>query len=182
MFQIFSFNFDGLNNKNNSTKFLAIGYTLVVLGILSFIYKGIGIKLVSWLLASSLLFVSYLNLKNINELRRYASKEEISPYTRTQAILLVTAGLLFFFPERIQSLVSSLVGIYIIYSQIKKYIVNKNNPYYRFGFGSIIISLIGLTLIFSPLFLSRFIVSFMSLIVVLIGINLVSLGNKFKSQ
>lgn len=182
MFQIFSYNFDSLNKKENYTKFLVMGYTLIVLGIFSFIYKSLGIKLVSWTLAIALLFIAYLNLKNINELRRYASKEEISPYTRTQFIILFVVLLLFLFPEKIQGFVSFLGGGYIIVSQLLKILNNKNNPYYRFGFSSIFTILIGFTLILSPLFLSRFIVSIISLIVILIGLSLVSAGNNLKSH
>lgn len=181
MFQFFSFNFDTLNKKENSTKFLIMGYLLVALGVFSFIYKGLGIKLVSWTLAIALLFIAYLNLKNINELKRYASKEEISPYTRSQFILLIAVVLLFLFPEKIQSMVSFIGGAYIIFSQITKIVSNKNNPYYSFGFGSILMLLVGLTLIMSPLFLSRFIVSILSLIIVLIGFQLISTGNRLKS-
>lgn len=180
MFQFFSFNFDSLNKKENATNFLIIGYLLVVLGIFSFIYKGFGIKLVSWTLAIALLFIAYLNLKNINELKRYASNNEIAPYTRSQAILLIAVFLLLLFPEKIQSIVSFIGGAYIIFTQIRRIISNKNNQYYTFGFGSILMLLIGLTLILSPLFLSRFIVSIMSLIIVLIGFQLISTGNRLK--
>lgn len=181
MFQFFNFSFDSLNKKENATKFLVIGYILVVLGIFSFIYKGLGIKLVSWTLAITLLFIAYLNLKNINELKRYASKTEISPYIRTQCIILVAVVLLFLFPAKIQSLVSLFAGGAIILSQVSKFIAAKKNPYYRFGFGSIFMLLIGFTLLISPLFLSRFIVSIISLIIILIGFKLISTGNRFKS-
>lgn len=181
MFQFFSFNFDSLNKKENATKFMVIGYLLVVLGFFSFIYKGSAIKIVSWALALALVFIAYLNLKNINELKRYASKSEIAPYTRSQGILLIVIILLILFPVKIQSIVSFLGGAYIIYTQVSRIIKNKNNPYYRFGLGSIIMLIIGLTLVFSPLFLSRFIVSIISLIIVLIGFQLISTGNKFKS-
>ncbi|MEF9992545.1 MAG: hypothetical protein RRZ84_08200 [Romboutsia sp.] len=181
MFQIFNFNFEKLNTKKNSTKFLIIGYILVGLGIFSFIYKGLGIKLVSWTLAIALLFIAYLNLTSINELKRYAPKGEIAPYTRNQFIILISVVLLFLFPEKIQSIVSLLAGGYIIVSQLLKIINSKNNPYYRFGFESIIIIIIGFTLVLSPLFLSRFIVSILAFIIVLIGISLVNTGNKLKN-
>lgn len=182
MFQFFSFNFDSLNKKENATKFLVIGYLLVVLGFFSFIYKGSAIKFVSLTLAIALLFIAYFNLKNINELRRYASKEEIAPYTRSQTIILIAALLLFLFPVKIQSLISFAGGCIIIYSQLTKIISNNNNSYYRFSFGSILMLILGLTLILSPLFLSRIIVSIFSLIIVLIGFQLISTGNRFKSQ
>lgn len=181
MFEFFSFNFDSLNKRENANKFLVIGYLLVGLGVFSFIYKGAGIKLVSWILAIALLFVAYLNLKNINELRRYASKSEIAPYTRAQLIIFVVVILLFLFPVKIQSVLSFFGGAYIIFTQVSKFIGSRNNPYSRFGFGSMLMLIIGLTLVFSPLFLSRFIVSIISLIIVIIGFQLISYGNRFKS-
>lgn len=181
MFQFFSFNFDSLSKKENATKFLLIGYLLVLLGFFSFIYKGSAIKFVSWTLAIALLFLAYFNLKNINELRRYASKDEITPYTRSQTIILIASLLLFIFPVKIQSLISFAGGLYIIFSQLAKIISNKNNPYYTFGLGSIIMLILGLTLVLSPLFLSKFIVSIFSIIIILIGIKLISTGNRFRS-
>ncbi|MGX4599303.1 DUF308 domain-containing protein [Faecalimicrobium sp. JNUCC 81] len=180
MFQIFNINFDNMLKKENSTKFILIGVLLLVLGAFSFFNKYLGIKIISMALSIVLLFFAYLNLKNINDLRRYASKEEIRPFTNLQMILLISAVVLFLFPEKIQVLISSTAGAYIIFSQVKRLIVNKNNPYYRFGALNILTILFGFTLILSPLFLSRFIVSILSILIMLIGSYLVSMGNKLK--
>lgn len=180
MFSMFNINFDSIYKKENSTKFTIIGILLLALGVVSFFYKGIGIKLVSWSLGVALLFLAYLNLKNINELRRYASKTEISPFTRLQFIILVTAVLLFLFPQRIQGLISSLFGLYFIITQTIKIIKERNNPYHKFGAGNIFMLILGFTLIVSPLFLSNFIASILSLLIILIGAYLVSTGNKLK--
>ncbi|MGL5330761.1 MAG: DUF308 domain-containing protein [Peptostreptococcaceae bacterium] len=180
MFQFFSFNFDGLNNKENSSKFTTIGLILIILGIVSLLYKNLGINLISWLLSLSLLFIAYLNLKNINELARYTPKDELKPHRRNQMILLICAILLFLFPTRIQGFISFICGMYLIVNQLLKITANKNNPYYKFGLSNIVIFFFGITLIVSPLFLSKFISSIMSLIVILIGLNLFSIGNRLK--
>lgn len=180
MFQFFSFNFDGLNNKENSKKFITFGLILIVLGIFSLLYKGLGINLISWLLSLSLLFIAYLNLKNINELARYTPKDELRPYKRNQTIILLLAILLFLFPTKIQSILSSIIGIYIVVNQLLKIAANKNNPYSRFGLSNIIIFFFGITLIISPLFLSKFISTIMSFVVIFIGLNLFAIGNRYK--
>lgn len=180
MFSIFNINFNNIYKKENSTKFITIGFLLLILGVVSFLYKGLGIKLVSWSFGIALLFLAYLNLKNINELRRYASKSEISPFTRLQFIILVSAVLLFLFPQRIQGFISSLCGLYLIFTQINKIIKQRSNPYYRFGASNLFLLLIGITLVVSPLFLSNFIASILSVIIILIGSYLLSTGNKLK--
>lgn len=177
MFQFFNINFDGINKKENASKFIVIGLTLIILGTLSLIYKGLGIKLVSWLLSLSLLFIAYLNLKNINELSRYASKEELKPYKRAQAVLLTLVALLFLFPTKIQGFISSVIGVYMVINQLLKIVANKNNPYFKFGLSKILVFLLGIILIISPLFLSKFISSIMSFIVILIGLSLFTKGN-----
>ncbi|MGL5312579.1 MAG: DUF308 domain-containing protein [Peptostreptococcaceae bacterium] len=180
MFSMFNINFDSIYKKENSTKFTIIGILLLALGVISFFYKGIGIKLVSWSLGIALLFLAYLNLKNINELRRYAPKNEVAPFTRLQFIILVVALLLFIFPQKIQGLISSLFGAYFIINQIIKIIKGRNNPYHKLGAGDIFVLLFGFTLVFSPLFLSNFIASMLSLLIILIGVYLLSTGNKLK--
>lgn len=180
MFQMFNINFNNMFKKENSTKFILMGVLLLGLGVFSFFNKHIGIKIISMALGMALLFFAYLNLKNINELKRYTPKEEIKPFTNLQIILLISAIVLFLFPEKIQVLISSIAGAYIIFSQLKRIIVNKNNPYYRFGLFNILTLLFGFTLILSPLFLSKFIVSILSILIILIGSYLISIGNRLK--
>ena len=180
MFQFFNINFDGVNKKENATKCISIGLVLIVLGTLSLLYKNLGIKIVSWLLGLSLLFIAYLNLKNINELSRYASKEELKPHKRNQAIILFFVVLLFIFPTKIQGFISSVIGAYLVVNQLLKIAASKNNPYFRFGLSNIFAFLFGITLIISPLFLSKFISSIMSFIVIIIGLNLFTMGNRLR--
>ena len=157
-----------------------MGILFLALGALSFLYKGIGIKIVSWTLAIALLFASYLNLKNINELRRYAHKNEIYPFMRIQFVLLFGAILLILFPNKIQVLISSILGIYFIFSQLLRILKSKNNPYYKLGSWNILELIFGFILILSPFFLSRFIASIFSLLIVLLGFHLLSTGKRLK--
>lgn len=180
MFQFFNINLYGLNKKENANKFISIGLVLIVLGTLSLLYKSLGIKIVSWLLGLSLLFIAYLNLKNINELSRYESKETLKPYKRNQAVLLLFVVLLFLFPTKIQGFISSIIGAYLVVNQLLKIAASKNNPYFRLGLSNILIFLFGITLIISPLFLSKFISSIMSFIVIIIGLNLFAIGNRIR--
>jgi len=180
MFQIFNINFNNIYKKENSTKFIIMGALLLALGVLSFLYKGIGIKIVSWTLALSLLFAAYLNLKNINELKRYAPKNEIAPFIRIQLILSFGAILLILFPNKIQGLISSLFGIYFIFSQLLRILKSRKNPYYKLGFWSIFELILGFIFVFSPFFLSKFIASILSILIILLGVHLLSTGNKLR--
>ena len=180
MIQFFNINFDGLNKKENSSKLIFIGLSLIILGAVSLIYKDFGIKIVSWILAIALLFLAYFNLKNINELSRYASRNEIRPYKRIQWLLLILSILLFIFPSKIQGFISFIIGAYIIINQLLKISSSKTNPYFRFGLSNIISILFGISLIVSPLLLSKFISSIISIIVIIIGVNLFAKGNIIK--
>ena len=44
MFQFFNINFDGVNKKENATKFISIGLVLIVLGTLSLYIKTLESK------------------------------------------------------------------------------------------------------------------------------------------
>lgn len=180
MFQYFNFNFNELNKKENSTRFIFIGALLLILGIFSLLYKNLGIKIVSWSLGVALLCLAYLNLKNINELKRYASKEEIAPIKRNQTILLIVIALLFLFPKGIQSFISSILGIYLVASQVLRIIKRKDNPYYKLGLWNVLEFIFGLILIGSPLFLSKFISSIISFLIIAMGLYLFSLGNRLR--
>lgn len=180
MFQIFNINFHNILKKENSIKFTVMGILLILLGIFSFLNKYLGIKVISIALGLTSMFFVYLNFKNINELKRYASKKEIRPFINLQIVLLTSALLLFLFPEKTHVLISCIAGAYIIIYQIKKLISNKNNPYYRLRFFNVIVLLFGFTLILSPLLLSRFIVSILSSLIIFVGSCLIFIGNKFR--
>ena len=183
MIQFFNINFDNIYKKENQSKFMIMGLLLLCLGAYSFFNKYVGIKIISFSISMLLIFFSYLNYKNnIVELKRYASNKEIRHFRLLQISLIGGAILLFIFPEKIQIFISSLIGVYIILKQIINIISNKNNPYYKFGFFNIIAFLFGFTLVVSPLILSKFIVSILSILVMLIGSYLISVSNKLRRQ
>lgn len=181
MIQFFNINFNNIYKKENKNKFKTIGFLLLCFGIYSFFNKHMGIKIVSFSIGITLIFFAYLNYKNnIVELKRYASSKEIKPFILIQIIFILGALLLFLFPKKIHIFISSLFGIYIILKQIAFIFYNKNNPYSKFGFLNIILLLFGFTLLVSPLILSRFIVSILSILVIIIGFFLISISNKLK--
>lgn len=181
MIQFFNINFDNIYKKENYSKFMIMGLALLFLGVFSFFNKYIGIKIISFALSALFIFFAYLNYKNnIVELKRYAPSEEIKPFRVLQFILLVSALVLILFPEKIQIFISLLCGIYIVSKQIINIIQNKNNIYYKFGFFNIISFIFGFTLIVSPLILSKFIVSILSILIIMIGFYLLSVANKIK--
>lgn len=183
MIKLFNINFDNIYKKENQGKFMVMGLLLLCFGAYSFFNKYIGIKVISFSISLLLIFFAYLNYKNnIVELKRYASNEEIRPFRLLQISLIGGSLLLFLFPEKIQVFISSLLGVYIILKQIINIIVNKNNIYYRFGFFNIVAFLFGFTLVVSPLILSKFIVSILSVIVVLIGSYLISISNRLRRR
>ncbi len=176
-----NFNFNNFNKKENANKYILFGILLLVLGVSSFLFKSIGITIISYTIGATLLFFAYLNLKNINELRRYQSKEEVRPYTRVQWFLVLGAILLLLFPQRIQALFSAFVGVYILVSTLMNFLKFRNTYGYYFGVSKIIAVIFGILLVMSPLFLSRFIASILSLIIILIGFSLISSGNRMKN-
>ncbi|GAA0712322.1 DUF308 domain-containing protein [Paraclostridium ghonii] len=175
-----NFNFNNFNQKKNANNFIMSGVLLLIVGTISLLFRNLGIKLLSFGLGAICLFLAYLNLKTINELKRYESKQTIRPYINIQVLLIVVAILFFLFPQKIQGFFSSIFGAYLLVNQIMIFFNSRKNPYLRFnGFNGFLL-ICGLILILSPLFLSGFIAIFLSLILVLIGFQLLSTGNKLK--
>ncbi|WP_394861896.1 DUF308 domain-containing protein [Paraclostridium bifermentans] len=177
---IINFNFNNFNQKENANNFIMMGILLLLIGTLSLLFKNLGIKVLSFGLGAVCLFLAYLNLKTINELKRYESKETLKPYKNREIILIIVALLFFIFPQQIQGFFSSILGAYLLVTQIIAFFNSRKNPYVKFnGFNGFLL-ICGLILILSPLFLSGFIATFLSLIFVLIGFQLLSTGNKLK--
>lgn len=173
-----NFKFIDFSKKENAHKFILIGVLLLVLGTVSLLFRHIGIKIISFTLGLVCLILAYFNLKTINELKRYESKTTIKPYLIRQSILIVVSILLFIFPEQIQGFFSSIAGAFLVVNQIMKLINSKKNPYQSFTSFNGFLLIIGLVLILSPLFLSGFIATISSFIIVLVGFQLLSTGNK----
>lgn len=175
-----NFNFNNFSQKKNANNFIMLGILLLVVGTITLLFENFGIKLLSFGLGAIALFLAYLNLKVINELKRYESKENIKPYTRREIILIVVAILFFVFPQQIQGFFSSILGAYLLVNQVMIFIKSRKNVYIKFNAFNGFLLICGIILIVSPLFLSGFIATFLALILVLIGFQLVSTGNKLK--
>ncbi|MGL5756863.1 MAG: DUF308 domain-containing protein [Paraclostridium sp.] len=175
-----NFNFNNFNQKKNANNFIMLGILLLVVGTVSLLFKNLGIKLLSFGLGAIALFLAYLNLKVINELKRYESKEKVTPYVTREIILIAIAILFFVFPQQIQGFFSSILGAYLVANQIIFLIKSKNNPYIKFNSFNLFLLICGLILVVSPLFLSGFIATFLALILVLVGFQLLSTGNRLK--
>lgn len=174
------FNFIDFNKKENANKFILIGTLLLILGTISLLFRNIGIKLVSFSIALICILLAYFNLKTINELKRYETRDAIKPYIFRQSLLIIVALLFFIFPQQIQGFFSSIAGAFLVVNQLLKLISTRKNPYESFTVFNGFLLIVGLVLIFSPLFLSSFIASFIAILLVLIGFNLLSTGNKLK--
>lgn len=180
MFYVNFNNFNNFDKKENANKFIMFGSLLVFLSSISFLSKDLGVSIISYTIAFLFLFFAYLNLVNINDRKRYQSKEEVRLYTLLQIFLVSMAILFIVFPTKIQAIFSTLYGVFVLYKVVVEFIKNRNNPYYRFSFFKIVSLLFGIILIISPLFLSRFIVSILSFVILIIGINMISFGRKIK--
>lgn len=64
-----NFNFNNFNQKENANNFIMMGILLLLIGTLSLLFKNLGIKVLSFGLGAVCLFLAYLNLKTINELK-----------------------------------------------------------------------------------------------------------------
>ncbi|MDO7206409.1 hypothetical protein Q5M85_22205 [Paraclostridium bifermentans] len=100
-----------------------MGILLLLIGTLSLLFKNLGIKVLSFGLGAVCLFLAYLNLKTINELKRYESKETLKPYKNREIILIIVALLFFIFPQQIQGFFSSILGAYLLVTQIIAFLI-----------------------------------------------------------
>jgi hypothetical protein len=166
---LFNFNFDSFHRKENSLKFFLISFLLIGLGLYCLIYTRNAIKFVSWSFAVVLLFVAYFNLKNINELSRYAPKEEIRPYKQIQAIILFTCLLLFLFPIELQKFIYLALGIFLLIFNIKKNVIVESKYSYVLTGGTLYALIFSVFLIIFPLFFSKLITIIVSLLIIFIG-------------
>ncbi len=135
-----SFNFNNFNKRENANNFIILGVLLLVVGTISLLFRNIGIKLLSYGLGTITLFLAYLNLKVINELKRYESKDKIKPYINKQILLILVAILFLLFPQKIQGFFSSILGAYLVVNQLMILIKSRNNAYIKFsGFNGILL-------------------------------------------
>ncbi len=177
---MFFMNFNDFNKKENANKFVVFGFIMLCLGFASFIFKDMGVRIISYSVAILFLFFAYLNGMNINDRRRYQLSTEIKPYLILEGVLITVSILFFVFPTKIQEISSVIIGSSMLISNVRNYISNKDNPYYTIGFSKILSFIFSLVLIFSPLFLTKFLLSIFSFVIITIGINLFSFGMKMR--
>lgn len=89
---------------------------------------------------------------------------------------LVMSILLFVFPRQVNMILSILLGIYLLYKEIRYFLKCRNYAGYSFGTWDIIKVILGLMLIISPLFFTRFLVSVLSFIAIVFGISFIAAG------
>ncbi|MEG0465589.1 MAG: DUF308 domain-containing protein [Peptostreptococcus sp.] len=160
---------------------IILGVILLAVGAYCLSKKTIGVNVFSWGIGIAFLYGAWLKLKDFNELNRYADKVEVKRARNTSIILFVIALLLFIFPKYVNMALSIALGAYILYYEMSRYLKNRRYSTYYFGAWNIIKVVIGVLLILSPLFLTKFLVSILSFIAIIFGINFMTTGIKLRN-
>lgn len=174
-----------LNNffdRKNSKKFIILGVILLAVGVYCMTRKNISINIFSYGLALVFFYGSWLSLREINELGRYASKDDINKARISLFFLFIIAVLLILFPKTVNSIISILIGVYLIYNVMNRYIKNRKYEFYNITGFEIIKFVIGVVMIVSPLFLSRFLIGIFSTITIIFGMYFIITGVKLESR
>lgn len=173
---IYSFNFSNMFDKKNGKKLVILGVIMLAIGVYCLTKKSVGIKVFSWGLSIIFLYGAWLNLKSLNELTRYASKIEIRNARFNLLVYFIIALLLLVFPKYINMLLSTVLGVYLIYKEILIFLGHKRYGVSRYSIWNVLKLFIGVLLIVSPLYLSKFLVSILSIIIIIFGINFITNG------
>lgn len=174
-----------LNNffdRKNSKKFIILGVILLAVGFYCISRKNISINIFSYGLALVFLYGSWLSLKEINELGRYASKGDINKARISLFSLFIIAVFLILFPKTVNSIISILIGIYLIYNVVSRYIKNRRYDFYYLSAFELIKFIIGVVMIASPLFLSKFLIGIFSTLTIIFGVYFIVTGIKLESR
>lgn len=178
----FNFNLNDLYKKENSRRLIILGVILLAIGANCVSRKTMGIQVFSWGIAIAFLYGAWLCLKEVNELRRYASRKEVNKFRLIGTALLIVAILLFIFPVQVNMALSIAFGVYILWYEFVSYRRQRRYAYYNFGTWKVVKIVIGILLIVSPLFLTRFLVSILSMIAIIFGINFLTAGLGMRSN
>lgn len=173
---ISNFNFSGIFDSKNSKKFIVLGVILLAIGTYCISRKNIGINVFSWGMGIAFLYGAWLSLKNLNELTRYSDKKEINKARMKCMGLFVTAILLFIFPKQVNTLLSISIGLFLLVRELQNYMNYRRFSTVYFSTSNVLKLLVGILLIVSPLFLSRFLVSILSGIVIIFGVYFIVVG------
>lgn len=178
----FNFNLNGLYRKENSKKLIILGVILLAIGANCISRKTMGLRVFSWGISIVFLYGTWICLKEVNQLRSYASKRDINKFRLIGMGLLISAILLAVFPVQVNILLSVLSGVYILIYEFLSYRKNRRYAYYRVGSWRITKIVIGILLIVSPLFLTRFLVVILSMISIIFGLNFLTTGLGMRSN
>lgn len=178
---IFNFNLNDFLKNKDGKKIIIMGVTLLAVGIYCSTRRNMGINIFSWGLSLVFFYGAWLSLKELNQLTKYAAKSDIRRQRYYLYSCLAIAILLIVWPKWVNMVASIVLGLLLLSIQIKKYLDYRRHrlPYY--GLGDLVKLLVGLMLIMSPLFLSKFIVSILSFIAILIGIYFINIGIKIEN-
>ena len=152
-------------DKKNYKKLIILGVILLSIGFYCISRKSVGINIFSWGIALCFLYAAWLAFKEVNDLMRLRS-----------LTFLVIAVLLFIFPRQVNMLLSILLGIYLLYKEVRYFMKCRKYAGYTFGTWDIIKLILGLMLIISPLFFTKFLVSVLSFIAIVFGISFIVAG------
>lgn len=173
----FYLNFNDFYDEKNAKKLVVLGVILLSIGFYCITRKYIGIKIFSWGLSLVFLYGAWISLKKVNELSRYASSKEINMARLNLAAYLAITILLIIFPKYVNMFLSVVLGSIIVYRQLSYLFQLRayaGNSY--FSMWNVIKLFMGVALIVSPLFLSKFLVSILSFIAILFGFNFIITG------
>lgn len=178
---IFNYNLNDFYKNKDGKKIIILGVTLLAVGIYCSTRKYMGINIFSWGLSLVFFYGAWLALKELNQLTKYAAKSDIRKQRYYLYGCLLMAILLIIWPKWVNMVASIVLGILLLSIQIKKYLDYKRHmlPYY--GLTDLVKLLVGLMLIMSPLFLSKFIVGILSFIAILVGVYFISIGIKIEN-
>lgn len=166
---IYTFNSNNFYDKKNSRKLIVLGVILLAVGAYCISRRYAGIQIFSWGMGIVSLYASWLCLKEMNELRRYAERKKVRRMRMYCLGFLLLTILLFVFPTWTNLVLSIALGIYLIIREIQN---RKNLNVFKL--------VLGIILVISPLFLTSFLVSILSFICILVGISFLSAGLKMR--
>src|SRR3712207_1579814 len=181
MHYLFNFNLNDFYRNKDGKKIIVLGVSLIAVGIYCSTRRHMFIKIFSWGISLVFFYGAWLSLKELNQLTKYASRTEIKKQRLHLLGFLLMAILLIVFPKWINIVISMVLGVLIVSRQVSKCLNYRKYKIVHYGAMDMIIFLVGLMMIVSPLFLSRFIVGILSGIGILFGIYFLSVGIKIEN-
>ena len=163
-------------DKKNYKKLIILGVILLSIGFYCISRKSVGINIFSWGIALCFLYAAWLAFKEVNDLNKYAPKNQVNLMRLRSLTFLVLAVLLFIFPRQVNMILLILLGIYLLYKEARYFMKCRKYAGYTFGTWDIIKLILGLMLIISPLFFTKFLVSVLSFIAIVFGISFIVAG------